>query len=164
MSANGEQPTPDPVAVPPPPPPPLTGMPTYGYYPPAYPPAYPQPGYYAPPNPWGYPRDHPHAGLALGLGLGGIIGGFVSGGLGFALGPFAWFFGQRARTQIKQSNGAYHSEGNATAGMVLGIIATVFLLLAIALWTLLIVSIANDPNNYNGTNAGAVLHGVIGRS
>ena len=149
--------------------PPPSGPPVYGYYPPAYPqtypPGYPQPGYYAPPNPYGYPRDHPQGGLALGLGLGGLIGGFVSMGLGFALGPFAWFIGQRARTQIRQSNGAYHNEGNATAGMVLGIIATVFLALAILMWILIMVSIANDPTIGNGGTNAAALHALLtGRS
>lgn len=127
----------------------------YGYYPPAY----PQPGYYLP-TPYAYPRDHPQAGLALGLGLGGLIGGFVSLGLGFALGPFAWFLGQRARTEIKQNPAAYHAEGNATAGMVLGIIATVLLLLAIALWVLLIVGVATSSTD-SGTSA---LAAAIGRS
>jgi hypothetical protein len=106
-----------------------------------------------PPNPYGYPRDHPQAGLALGLGLGGMIGGFMTMGLAFVLGPFAWYFGQRARTQVKQSNGAYHPEGNATAGMVLGIITTVFLVIAIVLWIVLIVAVANDPYSSDGTQA-----------
>jgi hypothetical protein len=137
----------------------------YGYYPPAYPqaypPGYPQQAFYATPNPYAYPRDHPRAGLALGLGIGALIGGFVTLGLGFVLGPFAWVIGQKARTEVRNSNGAYHSEGNATAGMVLGIIATVFLVLALALWTLLIIGIATESSSGGGTSALAFL---IGRS
>lgn len=140
-------------------------MPPPGYqpgYPPTYPPAYGNPGYgnpsfYVPPNPYGYPRDHPRAGLALGLALGGIIGGFFTAGLAFALSPFAWFFGQKARSEIKKSNGVYHAEGNATAGMVLGIIGTVLLVLAILLWILVIAYGIRSSQTDSGTNALAAL-------
>lgn len=184
MSDYGEQPGTEPIAPPPPPPtqavppppsnippPPPAGAPVYGYppaypaayppaYPAAYPPSYPQPTYYAPPNPYAYPRDHPRAGLALGLGLGALIGGFVTLGLGFALGPFAWVIGQKARTEVRTSNGAYHSEGNATAGMVLGIIATAFLVLAVLFWTLAIIGIATDSSSGGGgTSALGLLTG-----
>lgn len=157
MSDHGEQPNTEPMMPPPPPPvgppPPPTGAPVYGYYPPAYPPMYsPGPPTYYAPNPYAYPRDHPRAGLALGLGLGALIGGFVTLGLGFALGPFAWAIGQKARTEVRNSNGAYHSEGNATAGMVLGIIATVFLVLAILFWTLAIIGISTQSSD-GGTSA-----------
>jgi len=146
MSASGDLPPP-----PPPSGPPVEGYPPQAY--PQYPTYYPQPGYYMPPNPYGYPRDHPQAGLAFGLGLGGLIGGFMTCGLAFVLGPFAWYFGQRARTQVKQGNGAYHPEGNATAGMVLGIISTVLLVLAILLWIVMIVQIVNNPYDNGGTPA-----------
>lgn len=161
MTENGEQPITQAEGTTPPPP---TGMPydtpmpppgyvqqPVPYYPqPTYP-AYPQPAYFAPaPMQYGYPRDHPQAGLALGLGLGGIIGGFFTLGLAFALGPFAWFVGQRTRTQIKQSNGQYHAEGNATAGMVLGIITTVFLVIALLLWILLIAGVATHQSSGDG--------------
>lgn len=178
MSDFGEQPKesapppPPPAEAPPssppyPPqmPPPPTGAPVHGYYPPptpAYPPGYPPPTFYAPPNPYGYPRDHPQAGLALGLGLGALIGGFMTLGLGFLLGPFAWFIGQRARTEVRHSNGAYHSEGNATAGMVLGIIATAFLVLAILFWILVIIGTANQ--NQYGTGGTSALLLLRGRS
>lgn len=132
-----------------------------GYRPaPFYPPPYPHPGYYPPPNPYGYPgypRDHPQAGLALGLGLGGLIGGFFTLGIAFILGPFAWAIGQKAQNEIKRSNGAFHPEGNATAGMVLGIVSTVFLVLAILIWIIVIVAAVNDPNFDSGTNAAALL-------
>lgn len=164
MTENGEQPTTEAEGALPPPPP--TAMP-YGssmpppgyaqqpapYYPhPGYP-SYPQPAYFVPtPMQYGYPQDHPQAGLALGLGLGGIIGGFFTLGLAFGLGPFAWFIGQRTRNQIKQSNGLYHAEGNATAGMVLGIISTVFFVLAVLIWMLVIFGVATD-NSSNGSVA-----------
>ena len=164
MSDFGEPPTQEPVPSAPSSPPP--GPPAVGSYPPAaqqpygYPPAYPQaaygygyPGYPGYPVYPGYPRDHPRAGLALGLGIGGLVGGFFTLGLGFALGPFAWYFGQRSRSEIRHANGAYHSDGNATAGMILGIIATVFLALAALFWTFAIIGMSVDSSTNDGTNA-----------
>lgn len=148
MSDLGEQPPTDAPASTPPPPP--VGPPVSGYYPPGYPVGYPPPNYYVPPQQYGYPRDHPQAGLALGLGLGAIIGGFVTLGLAFGLGPFAWYIGNKARVEVRNSNGAYHAEGNATAGMILGIVSTVFLALAILIWVLVIVGVATD----SGTDGG----------
>ncbi|HWU31896.1 MAG TPA: DUF4190 domain-containing protein [Marmoricola sp.] len=163
MTDSGEQPTTQPEGAPLAPPPPGampygSPLPGYGQQPPPYYPhpgypTYPQPAYFAPaPMQYGYPQDHPQAGLALGLGLGAIIGGFFTLGLAFALGPFAWFVGQRARTQIKKSNGFYHAEGNATAGMVLGIISTVLLVLAILFWMLVIIGAATGESS-NGSVA-----------
>lgn len=174
MTDDGAQPAP----LPPPPPP--SGAPLPGAYPPpplpGYPPQYgppqtqpyPPQGYPAPPgfapppymvpNPYGYPRDHPQAGLALGLGLGGLIGGFFTLGLAFLISPFAWYIGHRARTGVKQNPGIYHAEGNATAGMVLGIVGSVLLVLAILFWIFVIIAAANDPSLNSGTNAlGALL-------
>lgn len=141
-------PVPPPTAYMPGYPPPYPAHnPSYGQH---YPPPYGQPSYLQPA--YGYPRDHPKAGLALGLALGGILGGFFTLGLGFVLGPFAWVIGQKARTEIKQSNGMYHAEGNATAGMVLGIVCTVFLALAILFWVAIIL-IGTSANSSGGTNA-----------
>lgn len=144
------------AGYPPPPPPP---PPVYGY--PAAPPASMM---YGAPHPYGYPRDHPRAALALGLGIGGIVAGFFTLGLGFALGPFAWYFGQRSRSDIRQAPGAYHSDGNATAGMVLGIIATVFLALAAILWTFLIIGMTVGGSSNGGTNALALISAMTARS
>lgn len=150
MTESGEQPNAEqeptassPLAPPqgapyvgtPMPPPGYVQYPHQSYPQPMYQP-YLQPMYMPPPMQYGYPRDHPKAGLAFGLGLGGLIGGFLSLGLGFALGPFAWYLGQQAMKQIRQSNGIYHRDGNATAGMVMGIIATVLLILAIVIWAI----------------------------
>lgn len=144
MSEHGEQPAPEPGTVPPPPAGPPTGMP-YGY---------PMPTYFAPtPLQYGYPKDHPRAGLAFGLGLGGLIGGFVTLGFAFGIGPFAWYFGQRARAEIRRSNGAYHPEGNATAGMVMGIISTVFLVIAALLWAALLSGGFDTGSSSGGVSA-----------
>lgn len=165
-----------PGAYPPPPPPSYTpgypppyGPPQTQPYPPQTQPypaqgqPYPPQGYpalqgfapppYMAPNPYGYPRDHPQAGLALGLGLGGLIGGFFTLGLTFLVSPFAWYIGHKARTAVKQNPGVYHAEGNATAGMVLGIVGTVLLTLAILFWIFVIVAAAGDPNFNSGTSA-----------
>jgi hypothetical protein len=116
--------------------------------------AYPPPMYFASaPLQYGYPKDHPRAGLAFGLGIGALIGGFFSLGIAFGLGPFAWYWGQRAQSEIRRSRGGYHSEGNATAGMVMGIIATVLLVLAVLLW---IAVLTNGFGSGTGSDSGGV--------
>jgi Domain of unknown function (DUF4190) len=67
------------------------------------------------------------AGAALALGIVGL--GF------WFLGPFAWWLGARARRAIRRSDGQLGGYGTATAGMVLGIVETV----GVILFTLLIV-------------------------
>jgi len=92
---------------------------------PAYPPA---PGYYVgfPPR----PPDHPRSTTALVLGLVALVGGWVCG-LPIVVGPFAWVIGANARKEIDANPQAYGGRGQATAGMVMGIIATVMLILAL---------------------------------
>jgi len=92
---------------------------------PGYP---PQPGYYLgfPPP----PPDHPRSTTALVLGLIALAGGSVCA-LAILAGPFAWVIGAKARKEIDANPQMYGGRSQATAGMVLGIIATALLIIGL---------------------------------
>jgi hypothetical protein len=92
--------------------------------------------------------NHPQAGLALGLGLGGVIGAFVCG-LPLLLSPFAWAIGHRVRREIRESRGQYDGDGMAQAGMILGIVGTVLLVLAVLGLALLAIVLVADSGSSN---------------
>ncbi len=102
-----------------------------------YAPAGPQPPY-GPPQPpaygYGYAGpvlpDHPQAQTAFVVGLVSLVGGFFCG-LPIFVGPWAWIVGARARKEIDAAPGQYGGREKATAGMVMGIIATALLGLVI---------------------------------
>ncbi len=105
---------------------------------PTYQPYSPQPQYgtpqYGPPQPgygYGYPvlPDHPQSSTAFVLGLVSLIGGFFCG-LPLVAGPFAWVMGAKARREIDQGQ-QYGGRDKATAGMVMGIVATGLLALGL---------------------------------
>jgi hypothetical protein len=128
-----EQQPPDPREVPP------------GYEPYSAPPAYgpPQPPVYG----YGQPAlpDHPQASTAFALGLVSLIGGFFCL-LPLAAGPFAWVTGAKARTEIDNDQ-RYGGRDKATAGMVMGIVATGLLgliVLVIAVAVVIIVAAAGS--------------------
>jgi hypothetical protein len=75
--------------------------------------------------------DHPRATAAFAVGIVSLVGAvFV---LPAALGPVAWFLGVSARRSIEREPHRWGGRGQATAGMVMGIIASAVLaLLAIA--------------------------------
>ncbi|HEX7740531.1 MAG TPA: DUF4190 domain-containing protein [Marmoricola sp.] len=102
---------PTPPAPPPPPEPPHYGQ---AYYPPAQPAA---------------PPAHDHASLALGLGLAGLLGSVFC--IGPLASPFAIGFGISARRAIRREPGRWGGEGMATAGIVLGIIGVVLLVVIV---------------------------------
>ena len=104
-------------------------QPTYQQYAPApvppYGPAQPQPyGYAGPVRP-----DHPQVSTAFVLGLVSLVGGFLCG-LPILAGPFAWVAGARARKAVDQDP-RYGGRDKATAGMVMGIVATGLLALVV---------------------------------
>ena len=75
--------------------------------------------------------DHPRATAAFVLGLVSLIGALFV--LPAALGPLACYLGASARRSIEREPHRWGGHGQATAGMVLGIIASAFLaLLAVA--------------------------------
>ncbi len=122
------QPAPSPYGSPPAQPatPPAYGTPYsggqagYGAYPPALP-------------------NQPQATTALVLGLISVVGFFMCV-LPALLGPVAAVMGYRSRREIEASNGALGGGGSATAGMILGIIASVLIGL-ILLFILLVVGL-----------------------
>ena len=111
------------------------GQPSYGGQPPGQPPAPGQPVPYAPMPAYGGfvapPPDHPQSTLSLVLGLVGLIGSFVFCGVTLVLSPFAWALGRSALNEIRASQGRLGGESPARTGMILGIIGTVFLILAV---------------------------------
>ena len=108
------------------------GQPSYGQPPPGGQsgppsggPTYPPYAAFTPPRP-----DHPQATLSLILGIVGLVGGFMCG-LGLVLSPFAWALGRNAVKEIRASQGRLGGESTARAGMITGIVGSVFLALAI---------------------------------
>jgi amino acid transporter len=79
------------------------------------------------------PPNDSQATLALVLGIVGVLCCYI-------LGPVALYIGNSSRQRIQASGGTLGGGGLATAGMVLGIIGTIFLVFgAIAI----VVAVAN---------------------
>lgn len=57
-------------------------------------------------------------------------------------GPFAWALGRRAEQEARSSGGHMGGAGIATAGKILGMIGTVFLVLAVLFLVLVIVGMS----------------------
>lgn len=120
-----------------------------GQQPPGYPPPgvyYPPPGqaYYPPPGyGYAYPQHlyapkHQSATTALVLGLVGTAGA-VACYLPVFVAPFAWFTGARTLREIDASRGTLSGRSEAKAGMILGIVGTVMLVLGLCLFIALFV-------------------------
>lgn len=85
--------------------------------------------------PWGLPAsyNHPRGTTVLVLGILSVV-------MVPVLGPFAWAMGRRA---LREADAAPHPTANRStlqAGMVLGILGTVFMLLGL-LWVLAVMGI-----------------------
>lgn len=85
---------------------------------------------YQPAGPWSVAPDHPQATTVLVLGICSIVFTFICG-IGIFLGPVAWVMGGRALQEIDAEPGRYGGRSNVQVGRICGIIATVFLLLAV---------------------------------
>jgi uncharacterized protein DUF4190 len=66
----------------------------------------------------------PHAVLALVLGIIGVAACSVCG-------PFAWYYGRQAEEAVDTSGGQLDGRSFATAGKILGIVGTVFLVITV---------------------------------
>jgi len=99
--------------------PPAPGVPGYPGY----------PGYVVP--------DHPKATAALVVGIVSVAGAFFCL-IPILASPVAWVLGAQARRQIRSAPQQWGGEGRATAGMVLGIVGSVLLVLAIVAVVVLI--------------------------
>jgi hypothetical protein len=87
-----------------------------------YPPQYAgQQIQFQPPGPQ---RDHPQGTLAFVLGLLSVLGITI-------LAPFGWYYGRKVVREIDMDPASYSNRGLAMAGMVLGIIGTIFLILIV---------------------------------
>ena len=124
---------------------PYAGQPAGYPQPPGQPGPYqPQPGPYqpqpysafSPPVP-----DHPQSTLALILGLVGLVGALVFCFLPLVVSPFAWAVGRSALKEIDASYGRLGGSSNAKAGMIMGIIGTVFLAIALVLVVVFIIAV-----------------------
>ncbi len=130
--------SPTPSSAPPPGPPPASPPPGYpAFPPPGHPAGPPAPGYYPPAVP-----THPKATLALVLGLVAVVGGLAACGLPLLVSPFAWVTGHRVLNEIRASRGQLGGEASAQAGMVLGIIGTVLLVLWLIVVALMVIGFA----------------------
>ena len=83
--------------------------------------------------------DHPQVSTAFVLGLVALVGGFLCG-LPILAGPFAWVAGARARKAVDQDP-RYGGREKATAGMVMGIVATSLLALVLLVFAVAVVVI-----------------------
>ncbi|MFI5426518.1 DUF4190 domain-containing protein [Aeromicrobium sp. UC242_57] len=146
--------------------PPGTPPPGYGPPPGAY---YPPPGQGYPPPGFGYPQyvpppKHESATTSLVLGLVGTAGA-VACYLPVFVAPFAWYIGAKTVREIDDSRGALSGRSEAKAGMILGIIGTVLLIIALAVIVVLIVLSFTvdgmwDDEYYDETSVDAVLAGL----
>lgn len=102
-----------------------SAYPPYGADQPAF-------GGYAPAVP-----NQPQATTAMVLGIISLAGGLLCV-LPILLGPVALILGYRSRKEIEASQGRLGGSGSATAGLVLGIISSVLLVLGILLIVLIV--------------------------
>ena len=100
----------------------------------SYPPSPPPPpayGGYGVPSYGASPNPHPQATTVLVLG----ILSFLCCQL---LAPFAWYMGAQARREVAANPAAYSpNQGTLTAGWILGIIGTCFLIFAVVVYGLM---------------------------
>ncbi|WP_051208769.1 DUF4190 domain-containing protein [Propionicicella superfundia] len=85
----------------------------------------------------GYPMvlpDHPQATTVLILGILSIT-------VLQLCGPFAWYFGSKARKEIQANPGVYKDGGSLTAGWVMGIIGSILMILWVAFIIIYIIFI-----------------------
>jgi len=78
--------------------------------------------------------EHPQGTVILILGILSIV-------ICQILGPFAWVMGRRALTEIDASGRAYTNRTMVQAGMICGIIGTVFLALGLV-WLVFVIIVS----------------------
>jgi len=84
------------------------------------------------------PPNASNAVTSLVLGILGIV-------LCPLLGPIAWVLGRRGEQEVDASGGAVGGRGMATAGKILGIVGTAFILLGIVIGLALIAGSPAAP-------------------
>jgi len=124
---------------------PQTGYPAG--QPPAYPPPY-QPEW-APYPVYVQPPDHPKATAALVTGIVAVAGAMMCAGVPLVIAPVAWVIGAHARSEIRRAPQHWGGESKATAGMVLGIIGTVLLLIMLVVVAIFIAVAISSPDVFD---------------
>jgi hypothetical protein len=89
---------------------------------------------YSPPGGYQVPPQHPRATLALVLGILSLL---VCG----VLGPFAWSIGSTAVKEIDAAPGTWSGRETANAGRIIGIVATVLLVLSVVLFVVVVLGL-----------------------
>lgn len=145
----GQGPSYPPPGQQPPSPQPGYGQQGYGGYPPSGYPAYPPARYYPPAAP-----HHPKATTALVLGLVSVVGGLSLCGLPLVVSPFAWVTGHRVLNEIRAARGQLAGESSAQAGMVLGIIGSVLLVIWLLVIALMVLGFATADFEHLATPNG----------
>jgi hypothetical protein len=92
--------------------------------------------------------DHPKATSALVLGIIAVAGAFTCF-LPVVVAPIAWVLGARARREIRSAPQQWGGESRATAGMVLGIVGTVLLVLAFIVVALFVIVAISSPSSFD---------------
>jgi hypothetical protein len=90
--------------------------------------------------PAGARPEHPGAVPSLVIGIIALLGGIICG-LPLVVGPWAWVKGKRTMDEIDASGGRLAGRGQAQAGFVCGIIATVLLGIAVIVLVLAVIGI-----------------------
>lgn len=83
---------------------------------------------------------HPLTKRAMVLGIVGLTGLFLV--VPVLLSPFAWYYGAVARREIDRAPGQWSGRGEATAGVVCGMIGTALLMLAVVIGTIIVSALA----------------------
>lgn len=99
---------------------------------------------------WPSAAAHPRATTVLVLGI-------VSLTVMPLLGPVAWALGSATLREIDSEPGRYSNRSTALAGMVCGIVSTVLLILAVALFVTIIVWVTTGDGIKNYEEAAAFL-------
>ena len=82
-------------------------------------------GYGTPPLP-----EHPNSNLVLTLGIVGMCANFIMFPF---ISPIAWYLGAKAKRELVNNPGVYRDTGKLTAGYVLGIVGSMFVIAGILL-------------------------------
>ena len=95
-------------------------------------------------EPWTPPAalpPHPLTKRAMVLGIVGVAGFFILVVPVF-VSPFAWYYGTVARREIDRSPGQWSGRGEATTGLVCGMIGTALLMFVVVIGAIIVGGLA----------------------
>jgi hypothetical protein len=123
---------------------PLTPTPSVGAPPPTVAPYHPPPAYPPPSLGRAAPADG-RAITSLALAVLGIVLGLPFGLPGLLLGAVAYFTGKAALARIDESHGTIGGRSLASAGWVLGVVATAIGALVSLVWLIILLVVISAP-------------------